>query len=133
MKLQSFSVSETINAPIQEVFEALTKSSQLSAWSGKGKVEPKKGGVVHMFDGWVKGTVLEYDAPKKLKYTWKPEEWSDEWQPSVVSYDLEDLGEKTKLTIKHEKLPSEKEATDHKSGWFDYVINPLKDFVEKKN
>jgi uncharacterized protein YndB with AHSA1/START domain len=127
----SFTVTDTIQATPSEVFDALTKEIQLREWSGDGIVEPKQNGKFEMFDGWVHGHVLEFDPPRRLSYTWKPDDWSEEWEPSVVLYKFVEMPEGTRVTIEHSKLPTPEEASSHRQGWFDHVLNPLKEYLEK--
>lgn len=81
-----------------------------------------------MFDGWVTGKVTRV-GPKELAYTWRTTDWPAETKESEVLYILESRDGGTKLTVHHTGLPTEDEATSHRSGWTDYFFDPLEDYI----
>lgn len=99
---------------------------------GKGKVEARVGGKFELFDGWVKGRVVEFRPGKLLVCTGRPSEWPDEWEDSVVKYTLSAASSGTKVSLEHSGLPSDEEYKNHKEGWHEYVFDPLKEFLRKK-
>ena len=112
-----------------KIFEALTKSSIIKKWSGsEGKVSDAIGGTIEMFDGWVKGEVLDYKPGKKLSYSWKPSEWDKKTTPSVVVITFNEHKAGTEVIVEHEDFPSAEEAARHKDGWIDFVFEPLNDY-----
>ncbi|MGH2567586.1 MAG: SRPBCC domain-containing protein [Bacteroidota bacterium] len=114
-----------------ELFAALTDSKRISRWSGqKGNVEPNVGGELEMFDGWVKGKVLAYKPGKALAYTWLPGDWDDEVK-STVRYKFTPAGKDTKVILTHEGFPNEKERTNHRDGWYEFVLHPLKEYFQR--
>jgi uncharacterized protein YndB with AHSA1/START domain len=128
MKTLQCKSSCTIAAPPNKVFDALTDPNSIVQWSGgqKGKVEPTIGGKFEFFDGWVKGTVLAYERGKRLGYTWLPNDWPAETKPSVVVYTFAKSGKGTKVSLTHSGFPNATEMKNHKSGWTEYVFDPLK-------
>ncbi|MFA6042415.1 MAG: SRPBCC domain-containing protein [Patescibacteria group bacterium] len=123
-----FTLTATFNASPAEVFDALTDSRKLAAWSGEGIVQPKVGGRFAMFDGWVSGKVLAYKPGKELGYTWKTTEWAEAWEPSEVRYTFAKTKTGTKVTLTHANLPNAKEAREHKVGWSEHVFEPLAEY-----
>jgi uncharacterized protein YndB with AHSA1/START domain len=132
-KPRTFSVSVTyiLYGTPAKVFAALTDEGIIGQWcDGGGKVEHKVDGDVEMFGGWVKGKVLEFDARnKKLSFTWKPKEWDPKTPPSVVEFAFKTHAAGTEVTVTHSEFPSQTEANNHKSGWTDYVFEPLNDYL----
>lgn len=129
----SLSMSVTVTAKPREVFEALTDSRTIAQWCGqKGKVDAKPGGKFEMFDGWVQGKVLEYKPGKSLAYSWHPGDWPSDASESVVQYKLNATKSGTKISLRHSGFPSQKEMKNHKSGWTDFVFDPLKQYLRKK-
>jgi len=127
MKMTSMKLSVVIPAKPGEVFAALTEPRRIAAWSGqKGSVEANVGGKFQLFDGWVKGTVLEYKPGKCLAHTWHPGDWPADAGESVVRYTLTPSGKGTKIVLEHSNFPSETEKKNHKSGWKEFVFDPLK-------
>jgi uncharacterized protein YndB with AHSA1/START domain len=116
-------------APPEKVFEALTDSGIIAAWGGgMAIVEGKEGGHFEMFDGWVKGEVLVYKPGKELQYSWKPSEWDKKTAPSKVSYKLVPHAAGTEIILNHTEIPTEEEADKHRSGWIDFIFDPLNDY-----
>lgn len=124
----SIKLKYIIYAPPDKVFEALTDTAVLSKWGGNGKVSLKEDGAIEMFDGWVKGKVLEFKPAKKLSYTWKPAEWDKKIPESIVEYILKEHQAGTEVILEHKDFPSQEEASKHKDGWVDYVFEPLNDY-----
>ena len=125
----SIKLKYVIYAPPSKVFEALTKSSTISKWSGQsGKVSPEKNGAFELFDGWVKGEVKEFNPAKKLSYTWKPAEWDKKTTPSLVTYVFKEHKAGTEIFLEHSGFPNKEESEKHESGWIDYVFEPLNDY-----
>ena len=127
MKSSSFKISFSLAAKPAEVFSALTEPQQIAQWSGqKGKVTGKVGGKIEMFDGWVKGTVLGFRPGKSLSYTWQPADWPKGSTRSTVKYTLSTDKNGTKVVLEHSGFPNAEEKKNHKSGWKEFVFDPLK-------
>jgi uncharacterized protein YndB with AHSA1/START domain len=129
MKTSSFKVTITIAAKPNEVFAALTESKLIAKWCGqKGKVSSKVGGAFEMFDGWVSGKVLEFRPGKSLIYTWRPSDWPEFEEESVVKYAFSASGKGTKIVLEHANFPNETEKKNTRSGWKEFVFDPLKTY-----
>ena len=110
----------------KRVMELLTDPALIRKWSGSDAVvENRVGGSFAMFDGWVTGKVLK-TTEHELAYTWKEEHWP---AASQVYYVLKPDEAGTKVILRHTGLPNEAEVKNHKSGWADYVFDPLEDFI----
>jgi len=86
-----------------------------------------------MFDGWAKGVVLAYAPGKLLSTTWIAEDWGARALPSIVSYRFARHGRKTRVSIVHRNLTDTSAAAAHRSGWYEFVINPLKHHLTLKH
>jgi uncharacterized protein YndB with AHSA1/START domain len=127
MKALRLKIATTVAAKPDAVFAALTDAKIIGLWSGqKGRVASKIGGPFDMFDGWVKGKVLEFKPGKSLAYTWHTEDWTADTEPSVVRYTFVPVNEGTKIVLEHSNFPNEGEMKNHKSGWKENVFDPLK-------
>lgn len=128
-KTFSFKMKYIIYASPDKVFEALTRPSVISKWSeGKGIVSHEIQGNFEMFDGWVKGKVIEFKPGKKLSYSWKPSEWDKKLPPSIVKYTFHEHKAGTEIILEHTDFPDKEKAEKHETGWVDYVFEPLNDF-----
>jgi uncharacterized protein YndB with AHSA1/START domain len=112
-----------------QLMEMLTNQEQIAIWSGEEAVfEAKEGGKVSLFGGWMNGVVKKI-SKEELSYTWKTSEWSEETEESLVNFKLKASGDQTLLAINHLNLPNENEVKSHKSGWFDFFLTPLEDYL----
>ncbi len=122
---------EKFPASPETVFAALTDPKAIAQWSGqKGNVPAKLASEWEMFDGWVKGKVLEYDPGKCLAYTWQPVDWPSGAKSSVVKYTLVATESGTEMILEHAGFPNDEEMEKHRSGWLEHVLGPLKKYLE---
>src|ERR1017187_2097636 len=103
MTAYSIEMTFHVNAAPDEVFELLTNQEKVAQWGGgKAIVEPKVGGKFEMFDGWVRGKVLDFKPGKSLSYSWRPDDFHKEWEDSVVSYQFAPAKEEgTNVKLNH--------------------------------
>jgi uncharacterized protein YndB with AHSA1/START domain len=72
----------------------------------------------------LQGVYREVVEPERLVFTWS---WATEqWQPTspetIVSMTFEDLGRKTRLTLRHGLFESVSACDLHRQGWTDSVV-----------
>lgn len=129
----------TIDAPISKVWKALTEKEQIAKWlMPSDNFELKVGTTFNML-GTSKGveyphicTITEIIPEKKLSYTWAVK---DKLSDTLVTYELEELNGKTKLTLTHsgwDKVTLAAEGAfrdDYTNGW-NQVLPGLKNYVE---
>lgn len=131
-----------IAAPPERVFRALT-TEELTKWWGSAEmyrttsfqIDLRPGGAWRSegvgADGTafhVGGQVLEVDPPRKLVQTWQPS-WDSEGPPSTVSYQLDPVGNGTRVTLRHTGFGERAAACEsHASGW-ERVLGWLGSFV----
>jgi uncharacterized protein YndB with AHSA1/START domain len=142
MNTQPFVIERIFDAPIEKVWDALTKNVQMKKWyfqlpdfkavvgfefSFKGGPDEK-----NYYNHLCK--VTEVIPGKKIAYSWRYEGYPG---ISFVSFALSAVGEKTKLRLTHTGLESFDQANPHfaeknfELGWESILDNSLKAFVEK--
>jgi uncharacterized protein YndB with AHSA1/START domain len=118
-------VERLLPASIEEVFDALTDATRMADWFspvGRGEVQADAvvGGRLRvvMIDGGVRlehdGEFLEVRPPTRLSFTWRSRFTGD--RPTVVTVDLSDENGKTRLVLRHDRLPPGERAS-HAGGW----------------
>jgi uncharacterized protein YndB with AHSA1/START domain len=139
-----------IAAPPARVFQALTKSDELSRWFSSPdcplkfwKMDARSGGHYHYatqkgtvvvngvseFD--CQGEILEYDPPRLLVYTWVAN-WHDEKsRRTVVRWELTPTKTGTQVKVQHSGLAQEQAARKDYSGGWPGVLEMLKNFAER--
>ena len=129
----------TIDAPASRVWKALTDPEQIVKWlmppenfklevGNKFKMEGNnKGRIIPHFC-----KIIEIVPERKLSYTWAVENMLSE---TLVTYEIENLGETTKLTLTHSGwdkvtlMESPATRADYSGGW-EFVIPGLKKYIE---
>jgi len=120
-------LSVEIDATPEAVFAALSDPAQLDRYiSSKAEIQMEIGGRYHF--GWQSGgpvKVLDVEPDKRLSYQWV---YGDE-PDTVVTWELEGSGGKTRLTLAHSGFLPEVEDAGYRIGWTGY-LNLLKAMVE---
>jgi uncharacterized protein YndB with AHSA1/START domain len=115
------------------VFKALTDVRKVKKWSGQAaRIGRRLGGTFEMFDGWATGRVVVYRPPLRFGYTWRVEGWKPTWDNSLVEWRLSPARGSTRVELIHSLLPTAKEARDHKGGWEEYVLGPMREYLKKR-
>lgn len=118
----------------EKVWAALTDAELTARYWERSNVSDWKVGSrwTHGFKGQdpdVVGEVLEADPPRRLVTSWSPaSKANDPSRRSRVTYEIELLGEKVRLTVSHTEL-TEEGLRDISQGW-PAVLSNLKTFLE---
>jgi uncharacterized protein YndB with AHSA1/START domain len=122
-------VRRTIRASAERVFEAWTRPELLRAWWGPrpvtcsaAEVDLRVGGRYRIVNALPDGNSLAIvgefrvvEAPRRLVYTWRMGEASQE--TSLVTVRFEARGAATEVVVVHEEIPSEPVRDSHEKGW----------------
>lgn len=90
---------------------------------------PTKGFEFSLWGGDIFGKNIRVIKNKKLVQEWYGGKWD---KPSIVTFDLNEKDSVTTVKLTHKDIP-DNEFKDIESGWKDYYMLPLKEFVEKNN
>lgn len=122
-------VTRVFDAPRDRVFKAWTDPEQRVKWFGptgftatiiENDVRPGGAYDFHMrgpnYDEHWRGVYREVITPERLVFTWGP--WlRASTGDTLVTVTFEDLGGKTRLTLRHATFPTEAMRDDHARGW----------------
>jgi activator of HSP90 ATPase len=94
------------------------------------KISRQVGGKFDVWDGFIEGTNREIIPDKKIVQEWRGEEecWPKEHY-SIVTFELEEIDEGTKLSFTQEKIPEDCYQNFYQ-GWYDNYWNPLQKMFE---
>ncbi|HWW60037.1 MAG TPA: SRPBCC family protein [Thermoanaerobaculia bacterium] len=129
-----------IAAPIDKVFAALTRGefTKLYWYNRRLESDWTVGAPLKFYDGdsdtvTDSGQVVEFDPPRRLVYTFRPEfsdDVKEQFGTSRVSFTLEAKDEGVvKLTLVHDELPSQEMADAFREGWAP-ILSSLKTYLE---
>jgi uncharacterized protein YndB with AHSA1/START domain len=130
----ALTITRMLDAPASAVFAAFTDPAQFQQWMGPGtmrakveRLDPRVGGSyrVTMYDEksdvhTVSGVYREVSPPSRLIFTWA---WEVDaatqrlGHESLVTVSFRAIGNRTELTLRHEKLESATSRDQHTHGW----------------
>jgi len=133
--------SITIDAPIDDVWRAITTPSQIKQWFFGVDTESEwtvGSPLVHTgeYEGkpYVdKGQILRIDPPRLLEHSHWSEVSGKPDQPEqyqVVKWSLDDRGGGTQLTVLERNLPSDEAAKTSEAAW-KAALGALKELLER--
>lgn len=107
-KVPCVTFTRTLPGPIEKVWAHITDTRLLPAWFGdNSSIEPRQGGRVSLMGGHIRGTVTQWQPPKKLIYTWNvfgPDDAADAvsaYPESYPTFELKTRGSDVALTFTH--------------------------------
>src|SRR5262245_51330997 len=127
-----------IGTTAEKLWSALTQGKFTKQYWYDRRIESdwRVGSPVRFYDGdsdtvTDSGEVLECDPPRRLAYTFRSEFNAEAraMGESRVSFTLEPQEEMVKLTLVHDRLPSEQMAAEFREGWAP-ILSSLKTFLE---
>jgi activator of HSP90 ATPase len=125
--MKSLQQTYAINAPIEDVWNALVDSSTIDGWGGgPAEMSDEADTEFRLWDGSIWGKNTEVIPGEKLVQEWFAGEWDE---PSIVTFTLESEGDDTVVTLEHTNIPDE-EFESIENGWKEYYLGPLKEYVE---
>ncbi|WP_426278548.1 SRPBCC family protein [Chryseobacterium sp. S-02] len=130
-----------VKAPVEKVWKALTDQHEMKSWYFDiADFELEKGKTFNFYEpGEEKkyhhqGEILEIIPDKKLKHTWSYPELSA--GITAVTWELNQQGEETNITLIHDDIDQLKELGDNFSreafaeGWNGILKQSLKPYLE---
>jgi uncharacterized protein YndB with AHSA1/START domain len=111
-------------APAAKVFGAWADPAFITKWWKNltvAKIDFRTGGDFEFrwesWEGAVTGTYREIVPNERIVFTWSPTPQSEGCAESVVTLELEERGDITRLTLTHDLNSTKAEADSHRDGW----------------
>ena len=128
---EQLSVSRTVRASPERVFDAWTDPAQIVVWWGAGgvtcpeaEIDLRVGGSYRLANraptgetAWITGTFSRIDPPHGLDYTWAMEPISDETHFSLVEVRFVPVPEGTEVTVSQTRIVDAPARDIHLQGW----------------
>jgi len=142
MSAQPIIVEKVMNAPVSRVWQAITDKTKMKEWYFDIPSFEAKVGSEFRFEGGPDDKkythvckVTEVVVNKKLQHSWRYEGYEGD---SLVTWELTDMGGKTKVKLTHtglETFPALEafKRSNFEAGWNDIVGSMLPGFVDKQD
>jgi uncharacterized protein YndB with AHSA1/START domain len=124
-----------VKAPIDQVWAALTDLNAIGEWMlDEGvRLDLRMNGEYRFFNGETSGKITLLAEPTTLEYTWRQNSWDAEWEDSLVHWELESGGRRTRIRLTHSQLPNKEEHASHDEAWDMYWLEPMIDWLEENS
>lgn len=130
IKMKKINKKYLINAPVGKVWESLVNPKLIVMWGADpAEMSDREGAEFKLWGGDVHGKNTKVTVNKKLVQDWYGGDWSE---PSRATFTLTEKGDKTILELVHKNVP-DKDAKDIDSGWDDYYLGPMKEYLERNS
>lgn len=123
----------TIPATPAEVYDAFMDARTHAAFTGgKATCNPKVGGKISAWDGYITGKNLKLVAGKRIVQEWITTDWIEGYPPSKLDLTFTKKGNGTELKMIHSKVPATM-AASFADGWKEHYWAPLKNYFQEKH
>ncbi len=133
MKAESLKVSAVIPAAPEAVYAAWMSNKEHGAMTNtpEAQISARVGGKFSAGGGYMWGTTLELDPPKRIVQLWRTTEFPEEAPDSRLEVVLEAAKGGTKISIIQTEIPAGQGAS-YRQGWIDYYFTPMKQYFAGK-
>jgi activator of HSP90 ATPase len=122
----------TIPATPREVYDAFMDARKHSAFTGgKATCNPKVGGKISAWDGYITGRNLRLVEGKRIVQEWITTDWLAGYPPSTLDLTFTKKGSGTELTMVHSDVPATM-AASFADGWKEHYWTHLKNYFRDK-
>lgn len=133
MANNQFSISVTVSASPEKIYEAYLSSRDHAAFTGSAaKIDNKVGGMFMAWDGYITGKIIELVKNRKITQTWRTTEFKKDAGDSIAEIGLLGVPGGTKVTLTHKNLPEGTEA-EYEKGWKEYYFAPMNEYFAQKD
>jgi uncharacterized protein YndB with AHSA1/START domain len=121
----AFTLSTTVPASAQEIYEAWLDSLAHSAMTGReASMSDEIDAEVSAWDGYITGRNIELVPGERIVQAWRTTQFTDEHDDSIVTVTLEAVDGGTLLTLVHSNVP-EDQTSYEQGGWQTHYFEPM--------
>jgi activator of HSP90 ATPase len=129
--MESLKLSVDLPVSPEILFHAWLDSAEHGLFTGaSAEIDPQAGGKFTAWDGYISGTTLELDPPKRILQNWRTTEFAEEDPDSVLELLFESLPTGARLTLVHTGIPAG-QAEMYREGWEEYYFKPMQEYFKK--
>jgi uncharacterized protein YndB with AHSA1/START domain len=120
-----FELSAVVPAAPADVYEAWLSSELHSAMTGgAATIDPVVGGTFVAWDGYITGTTLELEPPRRVVQTWRTQNFVDGDADSRIEVLFTPEGDGTLVTVRHRNVPVGHQGYEN-GGWAKSYFDPM--------
>jgi activator of HSP90 ATPase len=132
LKTKVIKQKTVIPASPAEVYDAFIDARKHSAFTGgKATCNPKVGGKISAWDGYISGKNLKLVKGKRIQQEWITTDWIEGYPASILDLSFTKKGNGTELTMIHSNVPAEL-ASSFAKGWKDHYWTLLRKYFQEK-
>ena len=125
----SFTVSRTISASKEEIYQAwLDSDSHTAMTGGKAVASDQPNAAFKAWDGYISGTNMILEPNCRIVQSWRTTEFTENEASSKIEINLETVSDGTQITLRHTNLPEH--GMQYKQGWQDHYFEPMTAYFE---
>jgi activator of HSP90 ATPase len=111
----------------ERVYRAWLDSAEHGAFSGgRAEIQADVGGRFTAWDGYIQGTTLELEPPRRILQSWRTTDFPADSPDSSLEILFEQVEGGTQVRLSHNNIP-DGQGEDYRQGWEDYYFAPMQE------
>ncbi|MEZ4337490.1 MAG: SRPBCC domain-containing protein [Sandaracinaceae bacterium] len=126
MTTDSFELDDLLPALPEVVYDAWTDATGHTRMTGAGATsDPRAGGAFTAWDGYITGTHVELERPRRILQRWRTAEFPEGAADSRLEIRLDEEGGGARIRILHSEIPAG-QGGRYEAGWVEHYLEPMK-------
>ena len=126
--MESVVLEEWFAVPPKRLYRAWLDSEEHGAFTGgEAEIDPVPGGAFSAWDGYISGTTIGLDPPRRIEQSWRTSDFPPDAPDSRLVLELHAERGGTRLVLRHTEMP-EGQGADYAQGWIDHYFEPMKSY-----
>lgn len=122
---ESLKMSVQLGAAPESVYHAWLDSTEHGSFvEAQAEIDPRVGGGFRIWDGYITGTTIELDPPRRIVQHWRTSEFPEGSPDSRLEVRFDRAGDGTRLTLEQTNIPDGQGAM-YEAGWRDNYFDPM--------
>lgn len=127
-----FETSTTLAARPEEVYRAWLDPRAHAAFVGStADIDPGIGGTFEIFDGYISGSTLFLEPPRRIVQAWRTTEFPEGSPDSRLEILVTPEGAGTRLTLVHTEIP-DGQGPRYEAGWEEHYFAPMREYFARR-
>lgn len=131
--MESIEVSGVVPVSPSDLFEAwLNGEAHADMTGAEASSDPRVGGRFTAWGGYIEGTTLELEPPRRIVQAWRTSAFPADAPDSRLEMRFEAAEGGTRLTFVHTHIP-DGQGADYQQGWVDHYLTPMSRFYGQRD